>query len=134
MSFVYRVANTWAFRSVAINAFGSALDYATVLLLVSALGLPTAVGTATGLALGGAWNFSLNRNVVFADRVKRHVAREALCFAGALSVLIAAHAVAVWFLRDRLGVPLLIAKMVADFTLLGTTQPFLLRYFVFPRA
>lgn len=119
---------------MAINAVGSALDYATVLLLVSALGLPTVVGTASGLVLGGAWNFLLNRNVVFADRIQRHVAHEAVRFAGALSVLIVAHAAAVWFLRDRLGVPLLLAKMIADFTLLGTTQPFLLRYFVFPRA
>ncbi|HEU4405427.1 MAG TPA: GtrA family protein [Polyangiaceae bacterium] len=134
MSFATRLANTWAFRSVTVNAFGSALDYATVLLLVAVLGLPTPVGTVTGLALGGAWNFLLNRNVVFADRAKRHFAHEALCFAGALAVLSAGHAVAVWFLRERLGVPLVLAKMAADFTLLGTTQPFVLRYFVFPRV
>ncbi len=134
MSFASRLTSTWALRSLAINAFGSALDYSTVLLLVVALGLPTAFGTVTGLVLGAVWNFSLNRSVVFADRVKRHLAHEAVRFAGALSILIAAHAVAVWFLRDRLGVPLVLAKMAADFVLLGTTQPFLLRYFVFPRA
>lgn len=124
----------WAFRSLAINTIGSAIDYATVLLLVSALGLPTPVGTVTGLALGGTWNFLLNRNVVFADRVQRHFAHEAVRFGGALAILSAGHAVAVWFLRERLGVPLVLAKMVADFTLLGTTQPFVLRYFVFPRV
>lgn len=129
-----RLASSWAVRSLAINASGSAIDYATVALLVVALGLPTPVGTVTGLALGAAWNFTLNRNVAFADRKPRLLIYEAARYVGALSVLMTAHAFVVWYLRDRLGVPLFAAKIPADMVLLGATQPFILRHFVFPRA
>jgi hypothetical protein len=42
------------------------------------------------------------------------------------------HAVTVAGLRDGLGAPLLVAKVLADLTLLGAALPVLLRRFVFP--
>lgn len=125
--------DSWALRSATLNAFGSALDYSVALSLVSVMGVATPLGTAAGVMTGATFNFFANRRFAFGDASCAPVGRQALRFVTAIGTLMVIHALAVWMLRDRLGVPFVPAKMAADVVLLGATQPFVLRYFVFTR-
>ena len=123
----------WAFKCLAINGCGSAIDYSVLLLLGAALALPTPVATMSGLALGASFNFIMNRRYVFPDSPVP-LAAQALRYGSAMLGLMTIHAVVVWFLRERVGIPLVPAKLLGDVGVLGLSQPFILRKFVFPRT
>jgi putative flippase GtrA len=117
---------------MAINACGSAIDYGLLLVLGGLLALPTPVATMSGLAAGATFNFVMNRRYAFADSAMP-LASQALRYASVMLLLMIIHAFVVSLLRERFGVPLVFAKMLGDLGVLGLSQPFLLRRFVFPR-
>lgn len=119
----------WALKCLALCAVGSALDYATVLTLIGRFGVRTSVAAACGLVMGGGINFATNRVCVF--RSSGRLGNELLRFVVSFGALLMLHATVVGLLRDRLGVPILIAKPLADLTILGASQPWVLRCWVF---
>jgi len=121
----------WAVRCLAINAGGSAIDYALLLSLALWLNAPTPVAGLVGLAAGGAFSFTLNRKYTFRG-CSLSLASQALRYVAVMGVLMAIHAVVLSFLRDRAGVPLMFAKLMADMGVMGVSAPFALKRWVFP--
>lgn len=122
----------WWVRSLCIGAVASAVDYSIVWALGVAVGIPSAFAAASGLTVGTTVNFALNRRFAFGDCASGFGAA-ALRYAAAFGALMLVHASAVGVMADRFGVPLLLAKLLADVTLLSGGQLLLLRYVVFPR-
>lgn len=118
-------------KSVAINSLGSGLDYLIVLSLVTGLGVATPIGTISGVMAGASFNFYMNRRLAFTTACSEAVSGQVIRFITSTLVLAVLHAIIIWTLRDRLGFPLVPVKMVADFSLFATTQPFLFKYYVF---
>lgn len=123
---------SWAIRSLALGAVAAACDYTVLILCAFVLDLPSAVAAMCGLAVGATLNFLLNRNYAFRD-CQSTLAATALRYAAAIACLMVLHAPAVGMLTDRLELPIVVSKLIADVTLLAGGQLLLLRYVVFPR-
>ncbi len=126
----------WIARSVLVGAVASFVDYVLVVLLARQLEAPTPLAGAVGLLTGATFNFVLSRRWVFRAQASP-LAPQLARFALAIGALLLVHAASLWFWRDHLGVPLVPAKVLSDLLVLATTQPFVLRRFVFspaPRA
>ncbi len=122
--------NSWALKSFALNGIGSAVDYSVLMLAAALAHLPTAIAAMFGVASGATFNFALNRRIAFRrtqDPLLPQLGRYVL----AIGALMLVHAVAMWLLRDRLGLPILVSKLCADLVILAGGQPFVLRRFVF---
>ncbi len=120
----------WVFKSLLINGFGSALDYALVYLLIAVLALPTPVGICAGLLVGATFNFLMNRRFAFAES-QGPIGPQAARYALGTGLLMLLHASAVTALRDGLGVPLFYAKPVCDLAILAGGSILVMRYLVF---
>ena len=123
----------WVWKSLASNAMGSAVDYALLFIAAKGFGLPTPLAAAIGVAGGATFNFFGNRQFAFQATLGDLVS-QATRYALVIGGLMLVHAVAMWLMRDHLGVPLFYAKVAADLCVIAGTQPFLLRYFVFAQA
>jgi putative flippase GtrA len=119
----------WMVKSLSLNACGSAIDYALLLVAAKVLLLPTPAATMIGIAVGATFNFLMNRR--FAFRSTGAIGPQALRYAAAIGALMVVHAAVAWLLRDVAHVPLLFAKILADLGVLAFSQPFVLRKFVF---
>jgi putative flippase GtrA len=88
----------------------SIIDFSTMTLAVSALGLDAVVGTVIGAALGAAVNFSMGRYWIFAstrDHPTGQVVRYAAVSAGSLVL----NAVGEYELHDRLHIQYQLARL-----------------------
>ncbi len=121
---------SWVLKSLAMNAVGAALDYSTLLTARELFDLAPAAATALGLTVGSTTSFLLNRRFAFGD-ARGGMTGQALRFALSMVLLLTVHSFAVSSLCD-LGLHVVLAKMVADLTVLPVPQAFLLRRFVFP--
>lgn len=129
---VRRAWDSWATRSLAMGAIATPLDILTMLACVKLLGWPNPVGAMVGVVVGCTFAFVANRLVAFTDArgtLREQVVKFILSTSGAMVV----HAALVYALADRLGVPLVIAKLSSDFAVFTIGQLFMLRYVVFPR-
>lgn len=115
-----------------MGAVAAACDYAVLMLCAFVLEFPSAVAAMCGLAVGATLNFLLNRNYAFRD-CSANLGTTAVRYAAAIGCLMALHAPAVGMLTDRLELPIIVSKLIADVTLLAGGQLLLLRYVVFPR-
>ncbi len=89
----------------------TAVDFATMSALVSGAGLPAAVATALGAAVGGVTNFSLGRHWIFRandDRLSPQLARYALVSGASLFL----NAAGEYLLSDVLAVQYFAARVV----------------------
>jgi putative flippase GtrA len=86
-----------------------------------------------GVVVGGTFAFFANRYFAFRDR-QPGLAKPAVRFVLATLVAIAVHAWMVGLLADRMGVPVVLAKLAADVAVFSVGQLLVLRYIVFPRA
>jgi putative flippase GtrA len=129
---LFDVVDGWAARSLAANALASVSDYAVLLFCAKVLGLPSSACAFFGLSVGVTASFLLNRRFAFRNS-SASVGGALIRYVAAISSLIPLHAVAVGFLTDRAGIPIVLAKLLADATLLLGGQLLLLRYVVFPR-
>jgi putative flippase GtrA len=128
-----RSPRAWALRSTLFNALGSGLDYAILPTACLVFGLPTPYGAMLGVACGATFSFTMNRWLVFSSP-RGSLVGQALRYAVAMAALMSVHAWVAWALRDRLGVPLLAAKVLADVGVLAVSQPLVLRLLVFQRT
>lgn len=127
-----RLWESWATRSLAMGAVATALDILVLLLCVKALLLPNPVGAMIGVVAGSIWTFFANRYIAFRDH-DPNLAPQAAKFALATFGSMWVHAGAVWLLADRLGLNVVLAKLLADIAIFSVGQLVLLRYVVFPR-
>jgi putative flippase GtrA len=127
-----KVGERWVVRSLVANALASTGDYAVLLTCAKVLGLPSSVCALLGLSVGMTGSFLLNRSFAFphnAASLGGALAR----YVAVIGCLMSLHAAAVGLLTDRLGMPIVAAKLLCDAILLAGGQLLLLRYVVFPR-
>jgi putative flippase GtrA len=117
---------------LAVGAVATALDIAVLLLCVHRLGMTNPEGAMAGVAVGAAFAFFANRHFAFRDR-NPHLVPQAAKYVAATAAAMVVHAGFVWLLADRLGAPVVIAKLIADLAVFSAGQLLVLRYLVFPR-
>ncbi|HEX4622679.1 MAG TPA: GtrA family protein [Myxococcaceae bacterium] len=86
-----------------------------------------------GVTFGSAFTFFANRHFAFRDH-HPDLAPQAMKFILSTCVAIVIHASLIYLLADRLRIPVVIAKFMADIIVFSVGQLLVLRYFVFPRA
>lgn len=119
-------------RSTVTSLFTTALDYATLVVLVELAHVHVALATFLGTVVGSLSNFAINKYWAFA--AGRHpLGREVPRFVAVQAGSSFWNTVVVWGLSARLGVPYPIGKLVAAAAVfLGWNFP-LNRWFVFAR-
>jgi putative flippase GtrA len=125
--------NSWATRSLVVGAAATVLDICVLLTCVNVLGYPNPLAAAVGVTFGSAFTFFANRHFAFKDR-SGDLRSQAAKFMGATACSMVIHASFVWMLADRMGVNVVIAKMIADVAVFSVGQLLVLRYLVFPKA
>ncbi len=121
----------WVVKSLAMNAVGATLDYTVLLSGRELFDLAPEAATALGLAAGSTVSFLLNRRFAFGDSGGA-VASQLTRFALAMALMLALQSVTVGALREELALNFILAKLVADLTVLPIPNALLLRRFVFP--
>lgn len=132
VALVRRLWASWATRSLAMGGIAAALDIATLLVAVKLFGWPNPVGAMAGVVVGGTFAFVANRKVAFTDArgtLRAQLVKFVLSTSGAMVV----HAALIYALADRLGLPVIAAKLIADVLVFSVGQMLMLRYVVFPR-
>lgn len=121
----------WATRSLAVGAIATGIDicFGTSLLLV---GMPTRGAAMSGVVLGAAFTFLANRYFAFREHNPK-LASPAFRFVVVTGLASIVHGQVVVWLRDGLGVPFVISKMLADIAIFTFGQLLLFRYIVFPK-
>lgn len=125
------LARSWVVRSLSVGAVATVADYTLVTVTTQLFDLWAPVATACGLTLGATLAFFGNRRFAF-QASHRPLLPQALRFVVGMGSIIAVHAAAVWGLTGPLGVHVLVAKPLADVTILAAGQLLILRRFVFP--
>lgn len=122
----------WVSRSLMVGAAATALDIAILLICVKVFGTSNPVGAMVGVVFGSTFTFFANRHFAFRDH-KPQLAPQALKFVVTTFAAMLVHAYLVHVLADRMGVPVVIAKMIADVAVFTVGQLLVLRYIVFPK-
>jgi putative flippase GtrA len=125
--------HSWATRSLAVGALATGMDIMILLVCVRSFGLPNPVGAAIGVSFGATFTFFANKRFAFRDH-RPTVGPQMAKFAGATAGSMLLHASFVGIMADRLGVPVVLAKIIADVAVFSVGQLLLLRYLVFPKA
>lgn len=123
---------SWATRSLAVGALATLIDIVVLLGCDRLLGFPTPVSAGTGVIFGSTVTFILNRHFAFRDH-HPELAPQAMKFVIATSGCMVVHATLVGLMRDRMGVPVVLAKIAADLMVFTVGQLLILRYVVFPK-
>lgn len=124
--------HSWTTRSLAVGAVATAIDILILLACVKWFLLPNPVGAMVGVLFGSTFTFFANRHFAFRDHNPK-LAPQAAKFVVATFVGMLVHAQFVYIFADRLGVPVVLAKLGADLLVFTVGQMLLLRYFVFPK-
>jgi putative flippase GtrA len=124
---------SWATRSLAVGAVATLIDICVLLVGTSVLGLMTPVAAGLGVLVGSTVTFFLNKYFAFREH-HPNLAPQALKFAIATGLAMLVHASLVGLLKDRVGIPVVLAKLAADLLVFSVGQLLLLRYVVFPKA
>jgi len=114
-----------------VGAVATLVDVGVLLAAIRWLHASTAEGAMLGVAVGSTVAFLGNRRFAFRSSA-RAWAPEALRFLAGTLVGMGVHAMLVRTLADRLGVPVVLAKLVSDVCVFTFGQLLLLRFFVFP--
>ncbi|MFN0060983.1 MAG: GtrA family protein [Myxococcaceae bacterium] len=125
-------ATSWATRSLAVGALATLVDIGVLLFCDRWLGLMTPISAAIGVMVGATLTFFLNRHFAFRDH-HPELAPQAMKFVVATGGCMVIHATLVGLMRDRAGVPVVLAKLVADLLVFSVGQLLLFRYVVFPK-
>ena len=127
------MSRSWAARSLQVGALATLVDIAVLLICVRVLKLPTPVGAAAGVAIGATLAFFLNRSFAFRAQ-GTPVTGQAVKFIISTLIAMSIHAPLVGILADRLDVPVVVAKLVADVLVFSIGQLLALRFLVFRKA
>lgn len=122
---------SWAVPSLMVGAVATLVDVGVLLASMRWLHASTAEGAMLGVAVGSTVAFVGNRRYAFRNSARAWLP-EALRFVAGTGVGMVVHALLVRTLHDRLGVPVVLAKLVSDVCVFTFGQLLLLRFFVFP--
>ena len=122
---------SWAVPSLMVGAVATLVDVGVLLSSIRWLHASTAEGAMLGVAVGSTVAFLGNRRFAFRSSA-RAWKPEALRFLAGTLAGMGVHAMMVRTLADRLGVPVVLAKLVSDVCVFTFGQLLLLRFFVFP--
>lgn len=121
----------WAVPSLLVGAVATIVDVAVLLAAMRWLHASSAGGAMLGVAVGSTVAFLGNRRFAFRSSARAWVP-EALRFLAGTTVGMLLHAALVQTLADRVGVPVVLAKLASDVCIFTFGQLLLLRFFVFP--
>ena len=130
---VERVLKSWAARSLQVGALATLVDVCVLLVCKKALKLPTPVAAAAGVTIGSTIAFFLNRSFAFRAQ-GTPVTGQAVKFIISTSIAISIHVPLVSILIDWFGVPVVVAKFIADILVFSVGQLLLLRFLVFRKS
>ena len=122
---------SWAVPSLMVGAVATLVDVGVLVASIRWLHVPTAGAAMLGVAVGSTVAFVGNRRFAFRTSAQAW-APEALRFLAGTAAGMGVHAMLVRTLADRLGVPVVLAKLVSDVCVFTFGQLLLLRFFVFP--
>jgi putative flippase GtrA len=122
---------SWAVPSLMVGAVATLVDVGVLLASMRWLHASTAGGAMLGVAVGSTVAFVGNRRYAFRSSARAWLP-EALRFVAGTGVGMVVHALLVRTLADRLGVPVVLAKLASDVCVFTFGQLLLLRFFVFP--
>lgn len=125
--------NHWVSRSLMVGAAATALDILILLICVKGFGTANPVGAMVGVIFGSTFTFFANRHFAFRDH-KPQLAPQAMKFVLTTFAAMLVHAYLVYLLADRMTVPVVVAKMIADIAVFSVGQLLVLRYIVFPKG
>ncbi len=129
---VKRLFQSWATRSLAVGAVATVIDILILLVCVKLFTMANPLGAMVGVFFGSTFTFFANRHFAFRDHNPK-LAPQAARFVLVTAVGMLAHAQVVYVLADQTGVPVVLAKLCADFVVFTVGQMLVLRYFVFPK-
>jgi putative flippase GtrA len=130
---VDRVLKSWAARSLQVGALATAIDVCVLLICVRIFKLPNPAGAAAGVAVGSTVTFVLNRTFAFRDK-HSPVGPQALRFILSTLVAMAIHAPLVYLLANKVGIDVVVAKLIADVLVFSVGQLLVLRFLVFHKS
>jgi len=122
---------SWAVPSLLVGAVATLVDVGVLLAAMRWLGASSAGGAMLGVAVGSTVAFLGNRRFAFRSSATAWVP-EALRFVAGTFAGMLVHAMLVRTLADRMGVPVVLAKLASDVCVFTFGQLLLLRFFVFP--
>jgi putative flippase GtrA len=122
---------SWAVPSLMVGAVATLVDVGVLLAAIRWLHASTAGGAMLGVAVGSTVAFLGNRSFAFRSSATAWLP-EALRFLAGTTAGMLVHAALVRTLADRVGVPVVLAKLVSDLCVFTFGQLLLLRFFVFP--
>jgi putative flippase GtrA len=103
--------------------FATGIDFGTMSVLVSLVGLPAVLATAIGAAAGGTSNFLLGRHWIFAAKDGR-ATDQAWRYVLVSAMSLGLNAGGEYILHDRLGIQYLLARViVASVVSVGWNYP-----------
>ena len=126
-----RSLRAWAVPSRRGGAVATAVDVVVLLAAMRWLHASSAGGAMLGVAVGSTIAFLGNRTFAFRSSARAWLP-EALRFLAGTTVGMLLHAALVRSLADRVGVPVVLAKLISDVCVFTFGQLLLLRFFVFP--
>lgn len=114
------------------SAAATAVDYVTMIAMVSLIGLGPVAGTAIGAAVGAVTNFTLGRNFTFRSQARgRGVPGQFIRYVIVSALSLLWNALGVHVVAVQLGVQYVLARLIVG-TLVGFVWNFPMhRYFVF---
>jgi len=122
---------SWAVPSLMVGAVATAIDVGVLLAAMRWLRASSAEGAMLGVAVGSTVAFLGNRRFAFRASATAWLP-EAMRFLAGTTAGMLVHAALVRTLADRAGVPVVLAKLLADVCVFTFGQLLLLRFFVFP--
>lgn len=130
-AFLHWAWESWATRSLAIGSVATVIDVAVLVFCVELLHAPNPIAAMVGVTFGATFTFFANRHFAFRDHTP-DVAPQAMRFVVTTATAMVIHASLVYVFANKLGVPVVIAKIMADILVFSVGQLLVLRYFVFP--
>jgi putative flippase GtrA len=127
-----RLWHAWATRSLAVGGVATVMDVSVLLVLVKLFDWPAPFAAMAGVTVGSTVTFFANRHFAFRDH-NPELAPQALRFMVFTGVGMVFHASIVYLFTDRLGVPVVLAKLGADVCVFTFAQLLVLRFIVFPK-
>ncbi len=122
---------SWAVPSLMVGAVATLVDIGVLLAAMRWIHASSAEGAMLGVAVGSTVAFLGNRRFAFRSEATAWLP-EALRFLAGTAAGMLVHAALVRTLADGMGVPVVLAKLVADVCVFTFGQLLLLRFFVFP--
>jgi len=122
---------SWVVPSLLVGAVATLLDIGVLLAALRWLHASSAGGAMLGVAVGSTVAFLGNRRFAFRSSARAALPEALRFLAGTLAGMVV-HGALVRTLADGAGVPVVLAKLVADLCVFTFGQLLLLRFFVFP--